>query len=193
MMRCQRAFTLIELMVVVAVLAIIATLAAPSFRDFIVLQRLKGINAQVVTDLQFARSEAVARNTLMRVRFRANDSLTCYSIFTSPANNERCDCLLGVGAVSCDADATEVRTVQVPKTLSVLVLTPPSELGSFAYDPVTGGIKSIPLDSPGVPINQFVVDTSIDSSRSLRIVLNRAGRPSVCKPAGSTMSVEVCP
>ncbi|MBL0296209.1 MAG: hypothetical protein IPQ21_03190 [Betaproteobacteria bacterium] len=66
-----RPLTLVELMVVVAVVAIVLTLAAPSFRDFILLQRLKGINAQLVTDLQFARSEAVARGTLMRVQFLA--------------------------------------------------------------------------------------------------------------------------
>ena len=195
-MRRQRAFTLIELMVVVALVAIVLMIAAPSFRDFILLQRLKSINAQLVTDLQFARSEAVARNTLMRVQFRANDSVTCYSLFTAPAapdNKIVCDCLLGAGGGSCDAGATEVRTVLVPRGLSVRVLTPPYELGSFAYDPVTGGIKSIPFDSPSVPINRFVVDTSIDAARNLRVVVNRAGRPSVCKPTGSTMSAEACP
>ena len=35
------AFTLVELMIVLAVVAIIATLAAPSFRDMILSQRLQ--------------------------------------------------------------------------------------------------------------------------------------------------------
>ncbi len=33
------------------------------------MQRLQGVNAELVTDLQFARSEAVSRNRLMRFAF----------------------------------------------------------------------------------------------------------------------------
>ncbi len=55
-------FTLIELIVTIAVAAILATLAAPSFRQFIVSQRIKNASFDVVSALSLARSEAVTRN-----------------------------------------------------------------------------------------------------------------------------------
>ena len=191
-MRLQRAFTLVEVMVVVAVAAIIALIAAPSFRDMILMQRLKSINAQLVTDLQFARSEAVARNVPMRVRFLSNSTMTCYSIFTAPDNNARCDCRLGAGTACVDAGTVEVRTVQAATSLRVQVMTPADGLNSFAFDPTNGGIQSTRRDQPSAPIDEFVVDTSLDTPRALRVQLNGAGRPTVCLPSGSTMPLPAC-
>lgn len=55
-------FTIIELMVVVAVLAILATLTAPSFSSIIALQRVKTGASDLYIALTIARSEAVKRN-----------------------------------------------------------------------------------------------------------------------------------
>jgi len=60
-------FTLIELMVSIAVLAIIAALAAPSFRAIIENNRLTSQANELVTALAFARSEAVRRRTPVTV------------------------------------------------------------------------------------------------------------------------------
>ncbi|HRC39206.1 MAG TPA: prepilin-type N-terminal cleavage/methylation domain-containing protein, partial [Rubrivivax sp.] len=48
----QAAFTLVELMIAIAVVAVVLVLAAPSFRELIEMQRLRSVNAQLVTDLQ---------------------------------------------------------------------------------------------------------------------------------------------
>jgi type IV fimbrial biogenesis protein FimT len=191
-MKTPRGFTLVELMVVLAVLGVIVVLAAPSLRDFILTQRLKSINAQLVTDLQFARSEAIARRTWVRVAFRSNSSLTCYTLYTTVnnVNGVRCNCLLGAGA-ACGSNATEIKTVQVPAQLSVRV-TPAQADTAFAFDHITNSIARIPLDNVSQPVNRFMVDASIDSSRVLRTIVNRAGRTSVCSPPGSTLSEPPC-
>jgi type IV fimbrial biogenesis protein FimT len=62
-MRRLVGFTLIELIVTIAVAAILASLAAPSFRQFIASQRIKNASFDVVSALSMARSEAVTRNT----------------------------------------------------------------------------------------------------------------------------------
>lgn len=54
-------FTLIELMVTVAVLAILATLAAPSFNNLIHSNRLTGAANDLVAAFQVARMEAIRR------------------------------------------------------------------------------------------------------------------------------------
>ncbi|HEY5579745.1 MAG TPA: GspH/FimT family pseudopilin [Rhodoferax sp.] len=54
-------FTLIELMVTVAILAITASLAAPSFREILAAQRVRSTAYSIVSDLTLARSEAVKR------------------------------------------------------------------------------------------------------------------------------------
>lgn len=55
-------FTLIELMVTVAVAVILAMVAVPSFRQFILNQRLKNASYDLVSALTLARSEAITRN-----------------------------------------------------------------------------------------------------------------------------------
>lgn len=56
-------FTTIELMVVVAIVAILAGLAAPSFSEMIAKHRAKNIGAELFSSLLRTRSEALARNT----------------------------------------------------------------------------------------------------------------------------------
>jgi type IV fimbrial biogenesis protein FimT len=62
MNRKPRGFTLIELMVVVALAAIMASLAAPSFKSFVSGQRVKTAASEFVMAAIFARSEAIKRN-----------------------------------------------------------------------------------------------------------------------------------
>jgi type IV fimbrial biogenesis protein FimT len=183
----QRAFTLVELMVVLAVLAVIALVAAPSFNDFILMQRLKSINAQLVTDMQFARSEAAARNLVVRVRFQNDTDRTCYVIFTGPFNS--CSCLT---APACPPSSVEVRSVQAPTSLGVGISPPEGQVRSFEIDPSTGAMTS-GTDDSGAPLSDpFLIDTRIDTTRNLRTVINRSGRPSVCTPAGSSMGAQAC-
>lgn len=56
-------FTLIELLVTIALVAIFATLAAPSFREMIAAQRLRAAASAFTESLRLARSESVKRNT----------------------------------------------------------------------------------------------------------------------------------
>ena len=62
MNRKPRGFTLIELMVVVALAAILAALAAPSFKSFVSGQRVKAAASDFAMAAILARSEAIKRN-----------------------------------------------------------------------------------------------------------------------------------
>ena len=54
-------FTLLELMVTIAVLAIISTIAIPSFQSMIDSRRVNGVALEIVGDLRLARTEAMRR------------------------------------------------------------------------------------------------------------------------------------
>lgn len=67
-------FTLLELMVVVAVAAVLAAVAAPGLSTFIDNQRLRNGSFDLVSDLMLARSEAVTRNAVVVVTPTATGS-----------------------------------------------------------------------------------------------------------------------
>ena len=197
--------TLIELMVVVAIAVIILGLAAPSFSEYIVTQRLRSIHAQVATDLQFARSEAVARSAFVGVRFQevaTAGGLTCYVIFTRPdptTSADTCDCTLGEGS-ACPAPispgtppiTTELRTVTIPGELKVGVRTPTGQTDTITFDARSAGIKIASSDFSTTSAPTFQIDSTAQNNRSLRAIVLPSGRPKLCTPAGSTMGGPAC-
>jgi type IV fimbrial biogenesis protein FimT len=60
-------FTLIELMIVVAMLIVVLSLAAPMMRGFVLAQRTKAVAQDLMSDLLLARSEALTRNAVVDV------------------------------------------------------------------------------------------------------------------------------
>jgi type IV fimbrial biogenesis protein FimT len=186
----SRGFTLIELMVVVGLVVVLVSLAAPSLKRMIDVQRVNSTNAQLITDMQFARSEAVTRNQLVRVTFKQNAGMSCYSIYTYRLNTDSCDCLQPTACTS--ADTVEIRTVRVPSDTGVVVRTPLGQPAEFAFEPVTGALYKIPTDFYTPPLNQFVVNTRIDVERAIRTTIALSGRPTVCAPTGSKMQATAC-
>lgn len=73
-MRYSRGFTLVELMVTLVILAILLSIAAPSFRDVIQNNRTQTISTDLLSALQYARSEAVKRGAKVDVCRRNGDA-----------------------------------------------------------------------------------------------------------------------
>lgn len=67
-----RGFTLIELMVTIAIAAILAMAAVPSFNDAIVNHRLTSFTNNFVASAHLARGEAIKRNSRMTLCKSAN-------------------------------------------------------------------------------------------------------------------------
>ena len=62
-------FTAIELMITLAVVAILSALAAPSFQQLIATQRVKSVASALTESLWVARSEALKRNDKVAFSF----------------------------------------------------------------------------------------------------------------------------
>lgn len=201
--RREQAFTLVELLIAVAVVAVLLTLAAPSFRDFILMQRLKSVHAQLVTDLQYARSEAVSSGAVVNVRVMQSSagSVSCYILFhdypwdyaTNGASKapSACDCKKPAGSRCPTSDQRELRTVQIPPTDRVRFITPTTRQ-EVAFDPKTGGMVLSKNEAGMGTGTTFQVYARIDTARVLSTVVGLSGRPSTCRPPGSTLPVPEC-
>lgn len=68
----QRAFTLIEMMVVIAVAAILLMIAVPSYNDAVLSSKLNSYTTSLVASAHQARSEALKRNVPVRLCVSTN-------------------------------------------------------------------------------------------------------------------------
>ena len=63
----QRGFTLVEAMIVGAILAIVTLVGIPEMRTLMVSQRVRAASSDVLSTMLYARSEAVKRNATVAV------------------------------------------------------------------------------------------------------------------------------
>jgi type IV fimbrial biogenesis protein FimT len=72
MKTAQFGFSLVELMVTVAIATILASLAVPSFRTMLVGRTVESTADTLVSDIRFARSEAIKRTTKVTICASSN-------------------------------------------------------------------------------------------------------------------------
>ncbi|MAA65187.1 MAG: hypothetical protein CL581_10485 [Alteromonadaceae bacterium] len=76
MRKYQSGFTLIELMVTVAILVIIITIAVPSFQSVIASRQLIDARDRALSAIQYAKGEAVGRNRAVSI-CPSSDGASC--------------------------------------------------------------------------------------------------------------------
>ncbi len=75
-LRDKRGFTLLEMMIVVALMAIVAAIAVPNVVSEMPRYRLNGAARQVMSELVAARMQAVSQNNQFKIDYLNNHSFT---------------------------------------------------------------------------------------------------------------------
>ena len=165
----QRGVTLIEAAVALAILAVLVCGAAPSFSGLIERQRLAGLAAQVVTDVQFVRSASVWRNEPLRLSFYSAAWGSCYVVHSGARN--QCSCAADTTAAVCTGDAVQLKTVSVPTSTGLSVQ---ANVASILFDPLHG---------TSTPTGTLRVVSA--TAGSIHHIVNVLGRVRTCTPSGS--------
>jgi type IV fimbrial biogenesis protein FimT len=174
----DRGFTLIEACVVLGILGILAAIAAPSMQYLIDNRRLEGTAAQLATDIYFARTDAVARNTQVRLSLHAMSDGGCYVIHTGNASQCNCGSAVSTGPATCTGGAIEIKTVRLP----------------------TSNRVALEGNKASLPFSPFVTNTAAAgtlcltgaSNNRINQVVNWMGRVRWCTPPATATACGSC-
>lgn len=137
---------------------------------------MEGFAAEMVIDIQYLRSEAVARNKQLRISFGNDVGGSCYVMHTGGAGD--CTCNHNGTAQCSDPDAQTIKSIGLPVALGVQLQ---SNVSSMLFDPVRG------TATPAGSINFTGNDGKI-----IRHVVNIMGRTRTCSPNGAVSGYKPC-
>ncbi|MGA8048932.1 MAG: GspH/FimT family protein [Burkholderiales bacterium] len=189
MRRIQQGMTMIEMMIALAIAALILMLALPSFSIFLQNTQIRNGAESILSGLNFARTEAVRLNTPVRFQFVSDLTATCTLSTTSLA------------WVVSQANPTAACNVAPGSGLAPLIMQTrsASEGTNNVVVAVTGGSTAIfnglgRLQSAGITQIDIsntsgtcqYADPVNGTMRCLRIMVSSGGQARLCDPQVAT-------
>jgi type IV fimbrial biogenesis protein FimT len=155
-----RGFTLVELLIGIAVLALLLGLAAPSFMVWMQNTQIRNAADGVLNGLQLARTEAIRRNKTVQFVLGTQTEWT-------------------VSVVS-PLQQLQYRPMN-EGSANAVVQTSPGGSGAVTFDALGGRTTNNDLSSPidTIDITSSVTPTGV---RPLRIVITQSGSARMCDP-----------
>lgn len=174
--RKPRGNSLTEVLVALAVLAILATMALPSWRSHLLQKRLEAAAETYRQHFQWARSHAIRSGQAVRILFGRDANGSCYVVFTGP--DAACNC--SAGTTKCNAPARLLASEYLPTAEGVAV-QPKGSTKRLLVDPLRGTVT---------PAMTAVFSTP--DGRTLHEVVNLLGRGHGCSPQGDAPGWPTC-
>jgi len=172
MSRRQAGLTLIEIIIAVAVLAILTTLAVPSYRAWIQNSQIRTAAESILNGLQTARAEAVKRNVRTEFEIGAGSD---WSIKLMPAGDVIQSRSSGEGSANAQ------------------LATQPAGASRITFN----GMGWIAANDDATPsITQVDVTSTVvtgTEARPLRLVITPGGSVKMCDPQVPADDPRVCP
>lgn len=174
----SKGFTLIELLMVMAMMAILASLAVPSYRSFLINQQLSSASSDFLASMLHARSDALRLGK--SVSILPTDGVSWESgWYLTVVNN---NCVAVGGAFGKQVSLSSMVTVKSSSSTKSFAATSPS----FTY--AAAGFPFASCASPyySGSMNGTLAFQTIDTARERRIIVSNSGRAKICDPSRET-------
>jgi type IV fimbrial biogenesis protein FimT len=173
--RSARGLTLIEMLSVVAIIGVLAGSAMPAFDKFKSRRVLEGTAAEAMTDLHYARSEAVSRNRSVRVSLLEAVGIgQCLVIHTGSAG----DCTCSSSGAQCQPGVEVVKSSWFAAGAPARVS---SNVASMVVDPVRATFS---------PAGRLRI--TLSDGTEVQHIVTPAGRIRSCSPSGGMKGYPAC-
>lgn len=176
-LRASRGFTLIEMLVALAIAGVLASMAAPSFKDLIVSTRLSSYASNLMSGAMLARAEAIRRNAVVSLCVSSNGS----SCGTGGWEQGWLVMCRSTDMSYCD-----------PAGANTLVIQAQGPLASGFRATEASGLAAIAFDPSGASASAALVTvcraTPAVSTQQRQVRVSATGRPAISKTTASTCS-----
>lgn len=169
----ENGFTLIELMVAVAVLAVTLTIGVPSFRETIQTNRMATQANEFVAALALARSEAIKRGTRTTL-CKSPDGSNC----TNGGNWDQGWIVFVDGNNNATADDGTGSILKVYSSLGSSTLSGNTNVANYVSYISSGFTQLI---GGGIQAGTFTLCPGTSGATGRSIVISATGRPTVSK------------
>ena len=189
-----RGFSLVELVVAIAIFSMLTAIGVPAFASWIGNYKIKGTAESIQAGLNLARGEAVRRNTIIRFQLVNSTDVGC-ALSTADANwvvsvddpAGACNGAKVDDSVPLD-DATSPRIIQVR---SAKEGSGGVEVDSGANTFRFNGLGRL-VDAPAVVDIKNSTLGACGVVRCLRVVVTSGGQVRMCDPAYSAGDTQGC-
>lgn len=169
--------TLIELMVIIALIAISLTIATPSFSGFFAKQKLRGLGGELLFFTKLAKAEAAKKSSETYIIFKKS-STTSWCLGLSE-DLDTCDC---TSANSCKVDDIE-RVISSTDYKDISFNSSTFTDNKITISPYkgrsNGGTATFSITADGV-------------TKDLSLVRSIMGRDKVCSPNDNSLRYPAC-
>ena len=186
--RCGcRGFTLVEVLVGVAILGVILAVAAPSLSEFLERRRVIAAANEVAGVINFARSQPNVIGDKVTVHLEKDDSekISCVAVVTFSGSD---NCLCYETPVCTGAASVVLRSFQLPNDRGVSFEANALSWGTNLANTLTLSRSQATMDATDVEITV----TGRRSGAQLRLEINNLGRVRLCSPNSSINGYGTC-
>ena len=175
-------FTLLELMIALAIMTVLGAITLPSFTALIDRQRLHAAVRHLQADIALARQESGRRGVPVQIHFQPASQAAaawCYSLSTGARNDCHQPDLTTASGVIRVVNGREFPGITL-RHADLMVVD-------------AAGAAGLVGRSRALPLGRSHADFSSHAGLQLRLALSLLGRASICAPGAPVDSTPACP